>query len=339
MPNENEPFDTIIKILSLDNLVSRAIIRFKDKKHRELAVDGDDLLNLYIIKLDEEIYLDPPEGLDDIAKTIWEEKNYGLVFSRVLDYVRIHSWACIQFYKGSPEWRIFSEKDKESWLKDKKGAIIGVKVSFGITEEDKKLYFGKKQCYLLKYQEGDNKSVFAYPDLNYAIWKIATKTREIQFQLDIMGCKPEFYHVVYGNPSKTQRTAIMNVMDDVSVVQALGATENAVKRIDVVEHKTYSALMEIIKEKKRAFAGLTRLPLAFYNGERESGSGTGGAAENVVELKIDKRKQMLFKICIPLIKKVFLDRHSINISELKLKEIEAKPITENPNEKDDKDNG
>jgi len=155
-------------------------------------------------------------------------------------------------------------------------------------------------------------------------------------QLDFMGRKPEFYHIVYGTPTPAQRQIVMNALDDTSVINAFAMNKDAVEEIRVINHQSYDNLQKIIDKKTKMFAGVTRLPLAYYNGERTSGSGTGGAAENVVELKIEKRKVHIFNTLKPILTRVYSDRYNIVLTDIELKQIEVEPITDNVNELDDK---
>ncbi len=308
-----EDFDTIIKILYDDPIINKTV--FSDAKQREECVEGDRLLNAYIPKLDEEIFSSIPTLSSGTEQ--WEEDELSPMCTQLMDKARINGWACVQFYKTSPAWRVFSERDKLKWIHDKKKQVIGVRVHYG-TETNEDLLFGKNQCYLLKYKEGNNKDIFAYGDLDQAMWTIATTARETQTQLDMMARKPEFYHVVYGNPTPGQRAAILNALDDASVLNAFAATEEAVREIKIITRGSFTFLMEIIKEKTKHFSGLTRLPLAYYNGERTSGSGTGGSAENMVEIKIDRRKQHIFDLIKPIIIQLYSERYNIALTNIEM---------------------
>jgi len=312
--------DTQLTIVYNDPIQNTTV--FTDAKEREECVEGDYLLNNYISKLDEEIFSDvplfSPSGVDE-----WYRDNLSAMVIQLLDKARTHGWACVNFSKKAPIWQVLSEQDRSDWIKDDDGNIIGVNIkngdnSNGPNVDTIPLYFGKNQCYLLKYKEGNNKNVFAYGDLDQSMWTVATITREIQSQIDMMARKPEFYHVVYGNPTPAQRAAVMAVLDNTSVLIAFAASKNAVEEIRVIQRASFGPLMEVVKEKIRHFAGLTRLPLAYYNGERTTGGGTGGAAENMVEVKIDRRKQHIFNIVKPLIIQIYQERYNITLTDIEM---------------------
>ena len=333
----DETIDTLIKILYLDPLVARGVTQFSSAKHREDVAEGGFLISSYINKLDEEIFSDIPIFSPSVAEDIWKEENLSSMIIQLLNLARLHSWAVVQFYNKAPIWRVFSERDKVEWIHDDDKNVIGVRVAYGVeTKED--LIFGQNQCYLLKFREGNNKDVFAYSDLNQAMWTIATIYRQIQSQLDVMASKPEFYHIIYGTPTPAQRATTMNALDDTSVLNAFAMNKEAVEEIRVINHESYDALMDVLNGKKQDFASLTRLPLAFYKGERTSGSGTGGAAENMVELKIEKRKTYIFNIVKPIIIEIYRDRYGMTV-DVEREEVEVQPITDNVNQNSDINNG
>jgi len=299
--------DIDFKIMYADPVLNR--VNFKSVADKEACLKGDFLINSYITKLDEEIFSVAPEGAGDE----WYVDSLYIMCTQMVDKARLHGWSVVQFYNTSPFWRVFSEPDKVDWICDDQNQVIGVKVAYG-TETKEDLMFGVNQCYLFKFKEGDNKGgMFAEPDLNQAMWTIATVVREIQFQLDSMCRKPEFYHIVYGSPNVNERTSVRNALDNVNSINSFAASENVVKEIRVIKRETFGELQDVIADKIRNFSGLTRLPLAFYNGERTSGSGTGGAAENMVEIKIIRRKDALVNLFLPTIKKIYKERYNKDI--------------------------
>jgi len=332
--NMSDDIDTIIKVLYLDPLVATYSTTFTDAKQRERVMEGDFHINAYIPKLDEEIFSDTPI-LTPKGDEQWLEDNLSAMAIQLLDKGRLHGWAVVQFYDEGPLWRVFSELEKTTWITDESKNIIGVKVNYG-TVTDEECLFDEKQCYLFKFKQGNNIDKFAYADLDQAMWTVATIAREIQNQLDVMARKPEFYHIVYGTPTPAQRQVVMNALDDTSVLNAFGMNEDAVKEIKVINHESYDKLQNAIDKKTMMFSGLTRLPLAFYKGERTSGSGTGGAAENVVELKIEKRKVHIFNKLKPILTQIYADRYGIILTDIELEQIEVEPITDEPNKLDDK---
>jgi len=332
----DETADVLSKLLYIDPLVYAGVMNHEDARQREKAVQGDLLLTPYILELDEEVFSDPPV-LEPSGQEVWIEDNLSAMATQLTDKGRTHGWAIVQFYNKAPIWRVFSELDKTAWIMNEdKSVIIGVSVHYG-TETKEDCYFGKKQCYLFKFKEGNNKDIFAYSDIKPSQWTVATITRQIQSQLDMMASKPEFLHIVYGSPTLVQRGMILTALDEVSTTQGIAMTETAVKEIRIIKHESYQALLDVIAKKTQQFAGLTRLPLAFYNGERTSGSGTGGAAEQVVENKIDKKKKHIFNLLKPIILQLYSDRYSITLTTIEMDMNELNPKVDDSTNVDDKD--
>jgi len=332
----DEPQDTLSKLLYMDPLVYSGIMNLDDAQHREKAVSGDLLLTPYIPELDEEIFSDPPV-LEPSGQEIWIEDNLSAMAIQIADLGRTHGWSIVQFYKKAPIWRVFSQLDKTKWiLSADKSVIVGVAVHYG-TETSEDCIFGKNQCYLFKFKEGNNKDIFAYSDIKQSQWTVATITRQIQSQLDMMASKPEFLHIVYGTPTPAQRKLVLGALDEVSTTQGIAMTKTAVEEIRVIRHESYQDLLNVIDKKTQQFAGLTRLPLAFYNGERTSGSGTGGAAEQVVENKIDRKKKHIFNLIKPIILKLYADRYKITLTTIEMDMNEIDPVIDKSTNVDDGD--
>ena len=331
--------DDYLKIIYIDPLVEDAVIDYNNNQHRIDVIEGDELMHPYIQKLDEEIFSDPPilipTGVDQ-----WDEEHLGDMFTQLVDESRTLSWSVVKFYKTEPFWRVFSPIDLISWEFDAKKNVVGGKFQVNtLTGSGNEIcIFGYQQCYLLKWKEGDGKENFAFPDISPALWTAATIARQIRNQLDIMCAKPEFPWVKYGEAiTPAQRTAVMNAIDNSSITNGIGATENAVADIKFISHTVFTELGAALDKRAMRFAGLTRLPYAFYNGERES-SGLGEKGELIVEMKIDKRKQHIFNKVKPIIKQLYLERYHITLTDIEMdmnevEENETQPITEEiPNE-------
>lgn len=327
-----ETIDTALKIIYIDPLIEDAVIDFKSTKSRWSVALGDELMHPYIQRLDEEIFSDPPIFTPSTGETAWREENLGDMATQLMDQARTHGWAVVQFYTETPNWRVFGQDDFIKWvyLNTNSHEIIGAEFRLDIADVNQICVWDYNQCYLIKWKEGDNKGTFAYSDISQALWTTATIARQIRNQLDVMGAKPEFPHVIYGdNITPAQRAAIMNALDDTSITNGIGASEKAVKEIKMIPHTLYSELMSLLDQRTKRFAGLTRLPYAFYNGERDS-QGLGEKGELIVEMKIDKRKQHIFNKIKSMLIKLYQDRYGISLSEVEmdLNEVEENEVEE-----------
>jgi hypothetical protein len=313
-----------LKMLYIDPLKAYGKFHLEQKADVNASIEGDPLLNPYICKLDEEIFSTPPLNLTPEAIKIWNEEQYSEIFTEMLNASRGFGYAIIQF-NAQTHHQIFSEPDRQDWLLDAKTRLpIGIKIVKDWNFPDAKnmplveVKWDDQSVFLFKYASGNNKSIFAKADLNQAMWTVAVTHRQIQCALDVMASKPEFFFAHYGQPTPEQQAAFMSALAETSTVEGIGATKQVCESIDVIQHIGYQDLLNVLADKRNQFAGITRLPLAFFNGERTSGSGTGGAAENVVEIKISKRKIILFNKIKPVIIKIFQVRHGMDVSAIEL---------------------
>ena len=329
---ENQIVDDYLKVIYIDPLIEQAKTNYSNNKHVWDVIEGDYLVHPYIQMLDEEIYSDPPSTFDQTQIDHWEEDHLSDMFTQFMDKVRGLKWAVVQFYTGNPAWRIFTINEWIGWRYDNNKTIIGA--DFNIQSMDgsgiEQCVFGLNQCYLLKWKEGDHEKHYAFSDISLAMWTSATIARQIRNQLDVMGAKPEFPWITYGDGIKpAQRTAIMNALDDTSITNGIGATKSAVEAIAMIPHTLYNELMALLDQKSKGFASLSRLPYAFYNGERES-QGLGGNGEMVVEMQIDKKKQHIFNKSKPIMRLLYKERYHITLTEIEMdqNEVEAQPEVE-----------
>jgi len=328
--SEASIIDDFLRVIYIDPLIEQATTDFKSDSQIWDVIEGDFLVHPYIQMLNEEIYSDPPSSFSDNEIALWEEDNLSAMLTQFMDGVRGLRWAVVQFYEGNPSWRIFTKIELQAWIKDNDNNIIGGKFTVssinGIATEE--CIFGENQCYMIKWKEG-RKDIFAYSDISLAMWTSATVARQIRNQLDVMGAKPEFPWVTYGdNVTPAQRVAIMDALDNASITNGIGATENAVKGMTMIPHTLYDELMALVDRKSKGFASLSRLPFAFYNGERES-QGFGEKGELIVEMQIDKKKQHIFNKSKPIIRQIYMDRYNITLTDIEM-DVNEVEIQETP---------
>lgn len=330
---------TNIKQLYFDPLTANAKCHFNQKNDVRDSIDGDFLISSYIPKMNEEIFSNPPLNMSTETVNIWNLEKYSEIFSELLTQSRAHGYALVQF-NNAVHHQIFSEPDRQDWVLDNNKLPKGIQIIKDFNNPDASalpltdvIWNKESQVYLFKYAEGNNRNVFAKADLNQAMWTCAVTHRQIQAALDVIASKPEFYFLKFGTGSLSdaQKASLMQAVEETSILQGIGASPAVCTGIDVIQYTCYADLLNCLADKRKMFAGLTRLPLAYFNGERTSGSGTGGSAENMVERKINKRKIILFNKIKPLIIQIFKDRHSIDVSNIELDLQEEESIVEENN--------
>jgi len=312
-------------------------------------VRGDPFLNSYIEKLDEEIFSQTLVFDNSEAEAVWEEQNLSLLFIQVTDEARKHGWAVVQFYEDD-EFKVFSGRNFVEWLKEteevdvegemvKRFIRVGVNVrsydDIGNSYEEKLIFGEDTLTFLFVWKPATNGRRFAEPDLNQAVMTCAYNIRQINGQLAYAGVKPSFLHFVYGDGiTDPVRTALKGYLKYVDRSQGIGAKKNALEEINVIANGDITQIQTALDTQLQILAGVTRLPLSFYIGERTSG-GMSGNAENTDTLKVDRKKEYIFGRMLPLIKAVMVFKYGI-VTEIEMEEEKAlDEVTEEEGKEDE----
>jgi len=320
-------------------------------------VEGDWLLYMYIVVLDEEIFSEMPVGLTPAGEAFWVKDRWDQLMPKIADQSRIHGWCVLQFYEDEDvPWRVFSVPDFADWIretiKDKDGDdyVVRKGISFKWTDDlgnngTEECVFADKDCYLIKYREGDGKLIFAYPDLTDAVLDIAYNNRQSKGQMDFIGAKPGYPHFKLGEDANDENTAKLDaVLKNVDKTAGISAPKGVLEEIETITDKTVEVVIPIYEKGLEAFAGITGLPVSKYTGKRDSG--WSEAAEKVDLLKIDRKKNIIFKRYEPTYKDIFANHYTITIGILELpqdKTLESiekddgKPEAGNPKEEPKKE--
>jgi hypothetical protein len=139
-------------------------------------------------------------------------------------------------------------------------------------------------------------SAFAIPDLDLSVLSLAIQIRQIQSTLTFAATNPFFYHLKYGDAiNPTQRKALLAQMGYVSVSKGIGAKSNILEEIVSVENGSVEKCVQALDSLISFYAATTRLPLSFYFGEKQIGSGldSGGAEEQDADDVMSKKEYIL----------------------------------------------
>lgn len=296
-----------------------------------INVDGDHLLNLYITKLDEEIYEDMPLGLGKLGEAVWKSDDWKNLSVKIADESRKHGWCVVQFYDEDSleRWRVFTVVEFTDYIKETikgedgvdKLKAVGMKLAWGdylgnaFTEEVK---FDDKMTFLVKFREGDGRSVFAFPDLTQAIMTLAFEFRQAKGQMLFSAAKPSFLHFIYGGgATEPAIDELDNKIKGVDAASAIGISKEVLEKIDTIENKNIAIIEPALNKQLQYFAGLTRLPISYYLAEKES-KGMSDVGEKVELLRIRQKKETLFKHYAPHIITIFEELYEIIIDKLEL---------------------
>lgn len=159
---------------------------------------------------------------------------------------------------------------------------------------------------------------FALPDLTTAILSLAIQIRQIQGALAAGATEPYFYHFKYGDSiTASQRTTLTSQMGYVGHSKGIGAKESVLAEIIPVENssveKTTVALLQLLE----FFAGATRLPLSYYMGEKQIGSGLdSGGAEQTDMVLVMKKKEFILQHFLEPLSRLFSEQLGITLPDL-----------------------
>jgi len=279
-------------------------------------VRGDLFLNSYICKLDEEIFSEPPTFTNPECERIWEDNHLHLLFTDATDEIRKHGWCVIQFYEEDENitYKVFSGRHFVEWITEPDDedrlVRIGVKVrhfdDLGNSYEEELIFSDEELCFLLTWKLDKTGRRYAEPDLNQAVMTIAYNMRQINGQLAFVGVKPGFKHFVYGESKDSDfSTSFKSNMQYVDRSAGIGAMESQLKEIRDIPNGDINKIEQALDKQIKLFAGVTRMPLSFYIGERES-QGLSSAGENVDMIRLDRKKKYIFNILSPYIEEIML---------------------------------
>ncbi len=314
----------------------------------DLNVEGDFLLNGYINRLDEEIYQALPVGLGDLGEAWWKSDKWAALATKMANEARKHGWCVVQFYdEDAPRrWEVFSVVQFVDYIKEtvkiddvEKLMAVGMKFEWGdylgnsFREE---VRFDDPMTHLIKYEEGNGMSVFAFPDLNQAIMTLAFEFRQAKGQMLFSAAKPSYQHFKYGMDANDDNIDDLDAkIKGIDATSAIGAPLSVLDSIDVVENKNLAIIEPALDKQLTYFAGLTRLPVAFYMGEKQS-SGMSDMGEKTDMLKIRIKKEFIFNRFAPFIMNIFEEVYGIVLDELELPQDAALEEVEEDNGQEDK---
>ena len=364
-----------------DDLIYYKVENFRNWRHRELAVQKDWLLKIYINGLDQEILTERPiftpdifggKGIDskdeeetdvsseedlkpdispqtqvsgeetekDLGEDIavqdvsedWENEKWDNLLLKMFDTPRTHSYCVIVLYNTAPWWRVFSEREIESIEYDKKGHPTGCHVSWTLElpksngvfinfDEDLTFYDrtsdnndGRALFVPYGVAKGNRLGEYDIEDL----WSLAIDIRYINLDITNNSAKSSgFYFLKYGDALKeADSQTIVDTMDIIGSNRAIGAKKGALEDIVAIHPTQASFAIDALLAKLKIFAATSRLPLAFYVGEKETGGVfTEGFTD---ESKVDKKKKYIFGQFKPYIKDLVRMRWGIEVEDVEL---------------------
>ena len=305
----------------------------KTNDHTSITVQARDdwLLSVFIEKLNVEI-------IDEIE----EFKDYKTMLYDIFWDNRVNGWCIVQPYEE--KYRVFSSLHWSDWIKEtneETGTIkrIGVRVTWSdelgnnfkedLYYEDHKDEETKEvspKCYEFKWQNGNGRMLphqpsftsYALPDLSFGILSENIQIRQITDTLTFGATNPFFYHLKYGDSiTPKQRIDLINQMSYIGVSKALGAKKNSLEEIVAIENGAVDKALLALEKHIAFYASVTRLPLSYYLGEKQVGSGLdSGGAEDAEADKLILKKESILQHILPTLNELFTEQFGINLDHL-----------------------
>lgn len=291
-----------------DDLIKHNIEAFENWRHREAAVRKDHFLNAYITKLDEETFSEKPITDPDIfaiagIEADWNREQWNQLFIKMFDKARTHRYCVVQLYNKEPWWRVFYERQIKEFKVDNSGKITGciVQWSLDIPKSDTYLNFEEDIDFypngsgtLVTFgraDDTDGTEAFGKNDLEqvwsldvyirYAIWDIVVNS----------ALAGGLWHLTYGDSiDEGTRQDLVNLLAVGS--RAIGAKETVLKELSSKYPSKPEFTIDALVQFAKQFAGATRLPLLFYQGESDK----KGLFDNqaMPQIQINKKKRFIF---------------------------------------------
>jgi len=247
------------------------------------------------------------QDFDESMLIDWINEGWIDLLIDIFNSGRTHSWCIVELYDRAPYWRVFTWRELEEMIYDKYDNPIGAKLHWSYTlptstkprEHKRTIMFNRNTPETMKHSaifipfghpKGGDLGTY---DLK-PIWDLLIYAR---YQvLDIINNSAKtsgFFHLIYGNAIKpSQKTDLINAFDYTGIGQAIGAKENVLQDIKFHCAQNPEFTIEALNETLTLLAGATRLPLAFYKGEKDSGGVFQEGFSD--ESKVTKKKKYIF---------------------------------------------
>lgn len=284
----------------------------------EINVEGDPFLYNYIKTLDGEVFATVPE-MSTIAQVLWEQDNWSDVMIKITDAARMHGWCLV--VKRDDGIKVLSVPMFSRWYTETDEKVVRVGATFVWSDDlgnswSETYRFDDPDVYLVKWAEGDDMLVFAFPDLSNALLTLIYELRQIRGQYVFSASKPSFLHFVYGTDiDNTTATMLDSKIANVDVTTAIGIARNLLEEVRTIENKNMSLIEPSMERQLKMLAGYTRLPLSFWLGEKEN-SGLSDVGSKMDAILVENKKRSIFNRMKPALVGMFRKFYDIEIDIL-----------------------
>lgn len=288
-----------------DPLTAIEVYNFSSAKMRELVVDGDYLLNIFIHQLDNEIFSNTPKNFSGE----WDSEFW----TRVTDALRLHGWVFVIELDG--ELMVFSESQRIQWVPNKEPTGLEVQWTDAFLNVRRETYLFDEGYFWI----WDKRNGQIWQDLNQAQWTLAAELRNVRNQIAIIGSKPGFKHFVLGvnyeNATATQKATVEEAIMFADTNNGFAATKDLVEEVRNIESGDMSTLIPSYDKLMESFAAACRLPTVFFSSKTESGNGLSAVGSEVEDTRIMRKKDYIFQHMEPFIKEFYGISADLEIGE------------------------
>ena len=307
--------DLFPSVIYRDPLTSISSYNYSSAKSREEVSEGDFLVNIFIKKLDEEIFANTPKGL---SEELYESLQHNILFARCADCLRLHGWIFVEIYEDN-SFEVFTETERADWVLDEEKNKIGVKLNY--SDDAGKLYDRTVMFEEGFFYQWYPKKGVPTLDLSLSIWTLATQIRNIRFQLLYASAKPGFLHFKYGpgyaGAPDSMKQDLADAITYADQMNGIGATEALLESVNMVRNEAAASIIPSLQEMMQFYAGATRLPLAFYTAKEENG-GLSDVGSKITDVRIMRKKDYIFQAMVPLLKRIYAEVYGIVITDLEM---------------------
>lgn len=287
--------------------------------HRDAVLKYDEYAKAYIKRLDEEIFTEKPLFTPDIftqenVQQEWEHEKWSSFFTKIFDQARVHSYCIIRLYKEYPYWKVYTERHVTEIVYDKKDRPLSCTVEWSrslphstkYTNYKEEITFFNKDDFLtlepeanknygllIPFGQPDNENDIGEYDLSDK-WDKLIDIRYINLYIN-SNARLMFFWLKYGNAiSPEGRQNLVNAFDMAAITHAIGAKGSTLEDVKAYSPDKPEFSIDALESKIKQFAMACRLPLVYFRSESETSNPFGGDMVSGEEMKINKKKHLIF---------------------------------------------
>ena len=293
-----------VKMFQENPIFEPDILHSKDADDKSPTTEG--------VNVEPELSLEPTFTDKSILKD-WNRENWKDLCIRLWDAARTHKWCIVQLYNAHPWWRVFTYREVHELFYDEndvptKAHCMWAKqlpVAANFNYHDEMINLVEVNAEDLN-EDGEINSLGLFVNWGHDIderinsndlehvWSLSVQLRYILNDIINNSAKSSgFYWVMWGSGvSDAVKADIVNAFEMCGTSHIIGATEQAIQRIEAMFPKNPEFSIEAMDKVMKIFSGATGLPYLFYNGEKDT---SGVFEENSsAKAQVNDKKREVF---------------------------------------------